>query len=133
MSKQVTMVFWRDKYEGPGCLEYSWIPEGQRRNLNLPPGIQQDSSTDSISDDLNPSNVQVYVASNNDAVSIEMWQFPSRPSQSGPIVSALILIFEEANRIVGTAFYADGTVASEMAKLDTFGRPCPQERRTSQP
>ena len=126
MSKQITMVFWRDNKKGPACLEYSWVPEGLRHNLNLPPGIQQDNSTDLIADELNPSNVQVYVANNNDAVSIEMWHFPASPPKAGPIVSALILLFEQANLIVGTAFYGDGTVASELAKLDAYGRVCPQ-------
>jgi hypothetical protein len=130
MSKQITMKFWRDKYEGSGCLEYSWIPEGLRHNLNLLPRIQEGSSTDSIDDDLNPSHVQVYVASNNDAVSIEMWQFPSGPPKTSPVVSALILLFEEANLIVGTVFYGDGTIGSEFAKLDRYGRVCPQEPST---
>jgi hypothetical protein len=126
MSKQITMRFWRDKYEGPGCLEYSWVPEGRRHYINLLPGIQQGSSTDTIDDTLNPSNVQVYVATNNGEVSIEMWQFPSVATKTIPIVSALVSLFEGARLIVGTAFYADDTVTSELAKLDPHGRVCPQ-------
>ena len=128
MDKQITMVLWRDDFAGSGCLEYSWIPEGLRHNLKLEPGIQQGKSTDSIDYDLNPSQVQVYVASNNDAVSIEMWQFPSGPPKSSPVVSALIVLFEKASLIVGTVFYADGTTASALAELDPHRRVCPQEQ-----
>lgn len=131
MSKQITMVFWRDKYKGPGCLEYSWIPEGRRHYINLMPGTQQGSSTDTVDDNLNASHVHVYVATNSGEVSIEMWQFPSTPPPKGsPIVSAQVLLFEEAKLIVGTAFYADGTIASDVAKLDLNGRPCPQRPTT---
>ncbi len=35
MAKKVTMTFWRDNYSGPACLEYSWVPEGLRRNIQL--------------------------------------------------------------------------------------------------
>lgn len=125
MSKQITMVFWRDKYKGPGCLEYSWVPEGHRRYISLRPGTQQGSSTDTIDDTLDPSHVQVYVATNSDEVSVEMVQFPSAPHKS-PIVSAQVLLFEEAKLMVGTVFYFDGAIASDMIKLDPHGRNCPQ-------
>lgn len=128
MSKQTTMKFWRDKYKGPGCLEYSWVPEGRRRYINLQPGMEQGSSTDIIDDSLEPSNVQVYIASSNGEVSIEMWHFPAVARKNSPIVSALVLIFEGAGLIVGTAYYADGTVTSELAKLDRQGRVCPEEQ-----
>jgi hypothetical protein len=130
VSKQITMVFWRDKYEGPGCLEYSWVPEGVRHYINLRPGTQQGSSSDTIDDELNPSHVQVYVATNSGEVSIEMWQFPSGPPKASPIVSAQVLLFEGAGRIVGAAFYEDGTIAADVAKLDPNGRDCPQRPTT---
>jgi len=126
MSKQITMVFWRDEYKGPGCLESSWVPEGRRHYINLRPGTQQGSSTDTIDDTLDPSHVQVYVATNSGEVSIEMWQFPSGPPKKSPIASAQVLLFEEAKLIVGTAFYDDGTIAADVAKLDPRGRDCPQ-------
>ena len=127
MAKQITMVFWRDKCTGTGCLEYSWIPEGLRHNLKLLPGMLEDKSIDSINDDLNPSHVQVYVTSNNDAASVEMWQFPSGPPVASPIAAALVEIFERRNQIIGTVYYDDGTMASAWTKLDPSGRVCPQE------
>jgi hypothetical protein len=130
MSKQITMVFWRDEYTYPGCLEYSWVPEGLRHNIQLPEGIQEGKSTDSISDDLNPSHVQVYVASNGSGASIEMWQFPSGPPGASPVAAALVEMFERRNLVVGTVFYEDGTTASAWAKLDPYGRKCPQEQST---
>lgn len=129
MAKKLRMSFWRDNYKGPGCLEYSWIPEGVRRNINLDPGIQEGYSNDTVDDELNPSHVQVYVATNNDSASIEMWQFPAGPPKKSPIASAVVLFFEEANRIVGVAFYEDGSIGADSAKLDAYGRPCPQQRQ----
>ncbi|GMQ96816.1 MAG: hypothetical protein BMS9Abin15_0497 [Gammaproteobacteria bacterium] len=49
MAKTVTMTFWRDDYSESACLEYSWVPEGLRRNIQLMPGQQEDTSTDSVS------------------------------------------------------------------------------------
>jgi len=127
MSKQIKMIFWRDIYTESGCLEYSWIPEGLRHNIQLLPGMQEDQSSDTIDDELNPSHVQVYVATNNNAVGIEMWQFPSGSTTAGPIEAALVEIFERRNQIIGTVFYSDGTMVSTWSYLKEDGRKCPQE------
>ena len=112
MAKKITMVFWRDDYVGPACLEYSWVPEGKRHTIQLAPGQQQGSQTDSIPDDLNPSQVQVYRLNNNDLISAEMWQFPPGPPHALPVASAKVDVFQLREEAVGVVRYADDTTAA---------------------
>jgi hypothetical protein len=76
---KITMDFWRDDHTGPACLEYSYVPEGKRRIIQLRPGQQEAIQADTVPDDLKPSHVQVYTLTNNDTVSLDMWQFPPGP------------------------------------------------------
>jgi hypothetical protein len=126
MTKQITMRFWRDDYIGPACLEYSWVPEGLRHTILLTPGQQEGSQTDSISDDLNPSHVQVYRLDNNNMVSTEMWQFPTGPPHTAPVDGATVEVYQQRLEVVGTVHYADGTSAYDTHSLDSFPRPCPE-------
>jgi hypothetical protein len=57
---KITMDFWRDDYAGPACPEYSYVPEGKRRTIQLRPGQQEAIQTDIVPDDLKASHVQVY-------------------------------------------------------------------------
>jgi hypothetical protein len=126
MAKKITMTFWRDDYTGPACLEYSWVPEGKRHTIQLKPGQQEGSETDSISDDLNPSHVQVYRLTNNEMVSVDMWQFPPGPPHSLPVESAKVDVFQARELAVGVVRYTDGTTAAGAIVLDNYPRPCPE-------
>lgn len=123
-TKTVTMRYWRENPTGPACLEYSWVPEGKRRDILLNPGMREGSSSDSISATLNPSHVQVYVLVNNFNESTEMWQFPPGPPYSSPIVSASVEVYTGL-KAVGKVTYADGTTASDTHMLDPVPRKCP--------
>jgi hypothetical protein len=121
--KELEMVFWRDDDEGSGCLEYSWVPTGRRHHISLAGGIQEESETDSVEDGTEITNVQVYVATNDNEVNIEMWQFPA----VGKLVIAKsrVEIFQRRREIVGTAYFVDGTVATYTEILQTGGKKCP--------
>ena len=67
---KITMDFWRDDHTGPACLEYSYVPEGKRRTIQLRPGQQEAIQDDTVPDELKPSHVQVYTLTNNDTVSL---------------------------------------------------------------
>ena len=126
MSKKITMTFWRDVYTGPGCLEYSWVPEGKRHTIHLLPGQQEGSETDTIPDDLKPSHVQVYRLNNDDHVSADMWQFPPGPPHVLPVAGAKVDVFQARVEVVGVVHYTDGTTAAGADVLDMFPRPCPE-------
>lgn len=126
MPKTVTMKFWRDDYSGPACLEYSWVPEGVRRVIQLPPGQQAGDRTDPIADDLDPSHVQVYRLDNNTRVSTEQWQFPPGPPYSAPVDGATVEVYQARLEAVGTVHYADGSTAADTRRLDPIPRPCPE-------
>jgi hypothetical protein len=89
MPAQVTldMTFSRDVYNGPACLEYSWVPEGKRRTILLKATQQSGSSKDQVSSDLHPSHVQVYSLTNDEQWSTEGWQFPAGPPHATDVVS----------------------------------------------
>ena len=75
MAKKITMTFWRDDSSRPACLEYSWVPEGLRHTIQLDSGQREGSETDTISDELNPSHVQVYRLNAFEAASTENGSF----------------------------------------------------------
>jgi hypothetical protein len=126
MAKKIKMTFWRDDYKGPACLEYSWVPEGKRHTILLPPGQQEGSATDSIPDDLDPSQVQVYRLTNNEKVSLDMWQFPPGPPHPLPVEGAKVDVFQLREEVVGVVRYTDATTAAGAAVLDNYPRPCPE-------
>jgi len=126
MAKQITMNFRRDDHSGPACLEYSWVPQGLRHTILLHKGQKEDSRTDPISDDLNPSHVQVYRLDNNNRVSAAMLQFPPGPPHAAPVDRATLAVDQQRRQVVATVHYADGTTASDTKPLDPLSRPCPE-------
>lgn len=124
---KITMDFWRDDYSGPACLEYSYVPEGKRRTILLKPGEQEAIQTDTVSDDLNPSHVQVYTLTNNGVVSLSMLQFPPGPPYALPVVGAQVSVLQARMVAAGMVTYSDSTVNSGSAPLDPYPRPCPQK------
>jgi hypothetical protein len=122
---QIEMTYWRDVYSGSACLEYSWVPEGRRRTILLEKGQQEGRRSDPISSDLNPSHVQVYSLT-NDLYSTSGWQFPPGPPHATPVVRALVQVFEQNMEVVGTVYYADGSIATQKQKLDEQPRKCPE-------
>lgn len=128
---EITMEFWRDAYDGPACLEYSWVPEGLRRNIELSPGMQEGSSTDSVDDTLDASHVQAYVANNNSPsspppdVSLEMWQFPEGAPHTAAIVHARIELYHGGMYAIGRVRYADGYTTESRTALQPIPRRCP--------
>ena len=130
---KVTMDFWRDDHTGAACLEYSYVPEGKRRTIQLRPGQQEAIQADTVPDDLKPSHVQVYTLTNNDTVSLDMWQFPPGPPYVLPVIGAQVSVLQKRMVAAGMVTYSDETVNSGSAPLDPFSRPCPQGRRAPEP
>lgn len=126
MPKQITMTFRRDDSSGPGCLEYSYVPEGKRHLIRLGPGQKEGKSIDSIPEGLKPSHVQVYRLDNNLKVSTEMWQFPPGPPHATPIAEAGVVVEQLRRLALGYVKYEDGSTASDSHPLDPISRPCPQ-------
>jgi hypothetical protein len=124
MAIQIEMIYERDIYNEPACLEYSWVPQGKRLNILLAPGQQQGNRVDPISAELKPSHVQVYVLT-NDVHSTEGWQFPPGPPQATPVVSARIQVFEQKMEVLGTVYFADGSTLSQTHTLQKATRKCP--------
>ena len=122
----ITMDFWRDEYAGPACLEYSYVPEGKRRTILLRAGQQEHIQIDTVPDDLEASHVQVYTLTNNDAVSLAMWQFPAGAPYILPVKGAQVSVLQERMLAAGMVTYTDETVNSGSAPLDPYPRPCPQ-------
>jgi hypothetical protein len=133
MPKQVEIIFRRDHHGEPACLEYSWVPQGQRRTILLDPTQVFNSQKDSIPDDLKPSQVQVYVL--NDAPkgslpSAGNRQFPSGPPR-GVVIAAEVKI--QGRKVTGTAYYADGSSSQpgDDYALDERSSRCPEPQRES--
>ena len=123
MTAQVTMVFWRDTDTGPACLEYSWVPEGQRKLIKLPPQQDEGSRQDPVS--VNITQVQVYRLVSN-ARGIDTWQFPPGPPHNSRIIYATVQVFESNMYVIGTVYYADGSRAADRLPLKSDPKPCPE-------
>lgn len=123
MAAQIAMIFWRDTDPGPGCLEYSWVPTGQRRVVRLGPLQDEESRQDSVSDEI--SHVQVYRLVCN-RYGLDTWQFPQGPPHNSRIIFATIQVFESRMYVVGTAHYADGSSATDFRSLKADPLPCPE-------
>jgi hypothetical protein len=126
MPKRITISLWRDNSNGPAYLEYSWVPEGKRHTVQLRAGQQEGSETDSIPDNLKPSHVQMYRLTNNETVSVDMWQVPPGPPHALPVESAKVDVFQMREEAVGVVRYTDGTSAAGATVLDNYPRPCPE-------
>lgn len=125
MSKPVTINFTRDEYQDAACLEYSWVPEGKRRVIQLHPGDRTGTQTDSVADDLHPSHVQVYTLNSNNRVGLTMWQFPTIP---GPeIGKAFVNVIQARLEAIGEVQYDDGTLGPPSSMTLYTGQvQCPE-------
>lgn len=124
---KITMDFWRDDYSEEACLEYSYVPEGKRRTILLRPGQQEAHQSDTVSDEIKVSHVQVYTLTNNGRVSLSHWQFPPGPPHSLPVIKAEVSVVQTRMVAAGKVIYSDFSTASGAAALDPYPRPCPQE------
>ena len=123
---QLRMEFHRMPHDGPACLEYSWVPEGLRRNIVLNPGEPSGYNDDTVDDSLKPSHVQVYVATNAFPIaSLQDWQFPSMPHNNSYLVGARVELDSMAMKATGVAMYADGHTTTDVRDLEGIPRECP--------
>ena len=124
MTTQLTMIYWRDNDIGPACLEYSWVPTGSRKIIRLPPQLDEDSRKDTVESRITQVEVYRLVCNNVGKVSEASWQFPPGPPHSSPIVYATVQVFESRMYAIGTAYYADGSIASDFLTLREKPLPC---------
>jgi hypothetical protein len=111
------MIFWRDLYEEPGSVEYSWVPQGIRRDIRLAPDQQVGSQSDPPSGHALVSHVQVYELTNG-RLGIGNWQFPPGPPHKSPVIAAIIQILQHRKEVIGIVHYADGTTAKSSHPLE---------------
>ena len=126
----VTMKLWRDDFHRCACMEYSYVPEGFRRVIQLTPTQQAGTHVDVVPDGTLPSRIQVYTLNNNNLVGTVNWNFPMNtpPPPGVPIVSASVEVYQAQMYAVGTVNYADGTTIAEKLRLDDKAPHCPEER-----
>ena len=128
MSKKLEMTFSRDKDDKEACLEYSWVPEGNRHLILLMPGERRKTETDLVGDDVDASHVQVYVMNINDRWSSDNWQFPPGPPRPAKLASALVNVIEDHSPATasGTVDYVNAPSVTDPHQLDKRHRQCPQ-------
>jgi hypothetical protein len=120
----VTAQFYND---GPdeACVEYSYIPTGQRLDLQLLRGMHYISRVDALKP-ANYSQVQVYTVQTGAPRMGAMWQaFPSTPVNS-ELVSVIFLL-RGRDAVVNT-FYSNGTSLTGTAPLSGSNLPCPSPK-----
>ena len=114
------MVFKRSLYKGKGCLEYSWVPEGKRRLIQLNPDVKEREGDGPTAKDA--SHVQVYALSNG-LYGVKDWQFPSGSPHPSPVVRAIVEVKE--TEAVGTVYYQDHSSARDTTALLPMPVKCP--------
>jgi IPT/TIG domain-containing protein len=114
------MLLTRDLYKGKACLEYSWVPEGKRRVVQLNPNVKEREGEGPSANDA--SHVQVYALSNG-LYGLTDWQFPSGPPHASPVMRASVEVKE--TEAVGTVFYHDRSSASDRKALVPMPVMCP--------
>jgi len=127
--KSVALLFRRDDARGRGCIEFSWIPTGQRRHVILMPGISQGSDTFSYPfDPTDPRIMQLYVLNNEGKgpLSIENVQYPGGTGTASPIFLAVAEVFESQHVLRLTFHCEDGSTVQNWASLEPVLRHCPQ-------
>jgi hypothetical protein len=124
MPRKRSMTMLRDNDDGEGCIEYSWVPTGQRRSLFLLIGQQQDGRVEELKE---ASKVQVYVLTQGQE-SLADWVFPAAGQKE--IVSATIAVREAANVVDAIVFYEDGSHESFSRDLENVPRKCPEVVKT---
>jgi hypothetical protein len=114
--QRLTMIFWRDDKVGRAYLRYSWVPTGDPHEIKLPPGLDEDSCSDSISPPIHIPQLQVYELY-SDSLSTDNWYLPQAPSRATSIIHAAIEVFALRKEVVGTLHYADGSTWSDTRPL----------------
>jgi hypothetical protein len=104
-----TMIFSACRVDADACIEYSWIPTGQRHTIFLRTSTAMDSSTDPAP---NATHVQVYTMRNGRVgLPPEGWQFPSLVSTSAKrLVGAVV--HANGDHAFGQVVYEDGTIGA---------------------
>jgi hypothetical protein len=120
------VYFSRDDARGPACLEFSWVPTGQRQPIMLPPGVASGSKTLAYS---GVSQVQIYKVVNN-GLGFDgdrmFWQFPPGPAYASSPTDAFVTVLMSSRQVVGSERYADLTVSPPDARGLTLPAPiCP--------
>ena len=118
-----TLVFWRDDDDGPGCIEYSWVPEGRRRVIILEAKQDEGSRTDESLDYV--SHVQLYRLSSTGR-GADSWQFPPESPRPHSLIYAAVEVFHKRGEIVSTARYADGFSRTDTYPLKIDPLKCPE-------
>ena len=132
-----TLVFRRDDDFLRGCIEFSWVPTGMRRQIILPPGVPQ--GVDSFSypfDPHAPSVLQIYVLNNDGKggpLSFGGGNFPPGTGTASPIVVALAEVFAGQHALRLTFDCEDGSIFQNWVPLDKMPRMCPMQRTKSEP
>ena len=109
---EVTMYFSRDDARGRACLEYSWVPTGQRHAIILAPGVQSASQPLAYT---GVSQVQIYKLVNNGLGydgEAQFWQFPPGPPYAAPPSEAFVAVLMRTRQAVGLERYADQTASA---------------------
>jgi hypothetical protein len=114
---QVLLISYRNIGIEPGYVEYSWVPEGKRLNLEFHPDDTIVSQKHQVQYKI--SQIEIYQLQ-SDKYSLDFgnkpWQIPPKAGASVAIYCT-IGIFEDRAEVVSTVYFADGSHASERKKL----------------
>jgi hypothetical protein len=123
---EVTVHFFNTSPDA-ACLEYSYIPSGQRRSIELPAGTHAVSRMDSLNSSETYSLVQVYTVQTKGAGA--SWDdFPPPPAPKSNLATIIFQIRHDDGEVVATVYYWDGTSYSGTAPLQPTDIPCPSEQ-----
>jgi len=107
MPNVATLVYGACRNDAPACIEYSWVPTGQRHVINLTTAKASDQSTDKAE---KATHVQVYSLRNGRYGVASSWQFPVGPAPGGKYLASATVI-ASGRQAIGYAVYEDGTAA----------------------
>jgi len=124
LARNIQITFARDIDDGPACLEYSYVPEGLRRQIYLDNGQRHITRPDSVPDGYG-SNVQVYVLTSNRRYSTGGWQFP-QVSRGVLIASAEVVVNQTTMQVIARVIFEDGVVDTYPHPLESRMRECPE-------
>jgi hypothetical protein len=116
-----SMTFWRDDTSKLACLEYSWVPTGQRHAILL--GLGEDVKSQDCKVSSTISKVQVYSLSVG-GVGLANLNFPSGTSPES-IAYASIEVFLDQHRVTVTVHYSNGSTASDTQTISNNAVQCP--------
>jgi hypothetical protein len=111
----VTVHFFNDG-PGPACLEYSYIPSGQRRSIQLLGGDHTATRVDSLNSTETYSLVQVYTVQ-TEGLGASWDNFPAPPAPKPSLTTVIFQIRYAGREVIGSVYYADGTSDSGTAPL----------------